>query len=185
MDAFFSMIEHNPLAAGFGAIGLAFQLVWPVFRAHRTIMSVQFGIGADYSIHYALLGAWSGAGVAAVGASQTVLALIAGDRPWLRWAGLALLPAVAVICLLTWVGVASLFAFAAVCLIMIGRMLNDTVRLRIMLLAAAPFGMAYDIAVGAWPALIGGIVSAAVAAAMLLREIRERRVCAAAQPRIA
>ena len=52
-------------------------------------------------------------------------------------------------------------------------------RLRILLLAAAPFGMGYDIMVGSAPALIGGIVSAAIAAVMLGREIRDRRAAVA------
>ena len=63
----------------------------------------------------------------------------------------------------------------AVTLIMVGRMQQDTLRLRVLLLAAAPFGIGYDIAVGAAPALIGGAVSAFVATGMLIREIRSRR----------
>jgi hypothetical protein len=179
MSAFFETIESNPLAVTFGAIGLFCQLIWPVFRARRAIMTAQFGIGADYSAQYALMGAWSGAGVAALGATQTALTLFVGDRPFMRWAGPVFLPVVAVICAATWCGVASLFALAAVSLIMIGRMQADTLRLRILLLAAAPFGMAYDIMVGSAPALIGGIVSAAIAAVMLGREIRDRRAAVA------
>jgi hypothetical protein len=43
-----------------------------------------------------------------------------------------------------------------------------------LLFAASPFGMAYDIIVGATPALVGGIFSAAIALVALLREFRER-----------
>jgi len=178
MDAFVALVEENPLAVAFGVLGLFCQLIWPIFRARRAIMTAQFGIGADYSAHYALMGAWSGAGVAAIGATQTALTIIAGDRPWLRWTGLVFLPIVTVICAVTWAGIASLFALAAVSLIMIGRMQGDTLRVRIFLLAAAPFGMGYDIAVGSVPALIGGIVSATIAVTMLAREFRERRAAA-------
>jgi hypothetical protein len=59
-------------------------------------------------------------------------------------------------------------------------MQRDTLRLRILLLAAAPFGIGYDIAVGALPALIGGLISAVIAVAMLVREIKQRRQPAAA-----
>jgi hypothetical protein len=90
---------------------------------------------------------------------------------------------VAVVCLTTWSGIASLFALAAVTLIMLGRMQQDTLRLRILLLAAAPFGMGYDILVGALPALVGGTLSSVVAATMLVREIRERRSAVAAASR--
>jgi hypothetical protein len=66
---------------------------------------------------------------------------------------------------------------------MIGRMQRDTLRLRICLLSAAPFGIGYDIAVQA-PALIGALVSACIGAIMLVREVMLRRCDAAsgAQP---
>jgi len=175
MEAFTEFFQENPLATAFGAAGLLFQLTWPVFRAHRAIMTMQFGIGADYSLHYALLEAWSGAGVAGLGATQSALAFFVGERPWFRWVGLSFLPMVAAVCWSTWDGLPTVFVFAAVSLIMIGRLQRDTLRLRIFLLSAAPFGMGYDIAVGATPALIGGGVSAIIAAAMLIREIRSRR----------
>jgi hypothetical protein len=178
MNGVTQIFLENPLAAAFGTVGLACQLAWPLFRAHRAIMSVQFGIGADYSVHYALLDAWSGAGVAGLGATQSALAFFAGERPWLRRAGLIFLPIVAATCYATWSGLPTLFALTAVTLIMIGRLQQDTLRLRILLLAAAPFGVGYDVLVGAAPALIGGITSATIATAMLAREIRRRRQAA-------
>jgi hypothetical protein len=169
------ILQENPLAVAFGAAGLFCQLIWPIFQARRAILTAQFGIGADYSMQYALLGAWSGAGVAGVGAMQSALSLFAGDRPWLRHAGLLFLPVVAVISYASWSGIESLFALTAVTLIMVGRIQHDTLRLRILLLLAAPFGIGYDIAVGALPALIGGIASAIIASVKLVREVRSRR----------
>lgn len=174
MDAIAEIFLEHPLATAFGAMGLICQLIWPMFRAHRAILTAQFGVGADYGIHYALLHAWSGAGVAGLGATQTVIACLAGDRPWLRRMGIVFFPIVAAVCVATWSGMASLFALAAVTLTMAGRMQRDTLRLRILLLAAAPFGIGYDILVGA-PAIIGGITSATIATAMLVREIRRRK----------
>jgi hypothetical protein len=169
------MIAENPLAAGFGAAGLACQLTWPLFRARRSILRAQLGIGVDYGVQYALLDAWTGAGVAGLGAAQTLVALCAGERPWLRRLGLAFLPLVAAVCWATWTDVESLFAFLASCLVMLGRLQQDTIRLRALLLAAAPFGIGYDVVVGALPAMIGAITSALIAATMLVREIRRRR----------
>jgi hypothetical protein len=175
MASLVELAQQNPMAVAFGAMGLLCQLIWPVFRARKAIIATQFGIGADYGAQYALLGAWSGAGVAGLGATQTVVAYFAGERPWLRRAGLLFLPVVGVVIYATWSGMASAFALAAVTLIMVGRLQTDTLRLRILLLAASPFGIGYDVMVGALPALIGAIVSASVAAAMLVREIRSRR----------
>lgn len=180
MDGLLDVLRENPLATAFGAAGLLCQLIWPVLRAHRAIMSVQFGIGADYSIHYALLDAWSGAGVAGLGALQSAMAYFYGERRWFRRVGLVFLPVVAAISYATWIGVPTLLAFTAVALIMIGRLQSDTLRLRILLLAAAPFGMGYDLLVGAAPALAGGGVSAIIAFAMLIREIRLRGQAAGA-----
>lgn len=174
-DAFLA----NPLATTFGTMGLLCQLIWPLFHTRRAIMTVQFGIGADYSLQYALLEAWSGAGLAGLGATQSALAFFFGDRPWFRRVGLAFLPIVAAVCWSTWSGVETLFAFAAVVLIMVGRLQSDTLRLRILLLAAATFGMGYDVVIGAAPAMIGAIVSAIIATAMLIREINQRRHAAA------
>jgi hypothetical protein len=181
IDAFLT----NPLATAFGTMGLLCQLIWPLFHARRAIMTVQFGIGADYSLHYALLDAWSGAGVAGLGATQSALAFFYGDRPWFRRVGLVFLPIVAAVCWSTWSGVETLFAFAAVVLIMVGRQQRDTLRLRILLLAAAPFGMGYDIVVGAAPAMVGAMVSAAVATVMLIREINQRRHAAVSAAAVA
>jgi hypothetical protein len=180
MDGLLDVFRENPLATAFGAAGLLCQLIWPVLRDHRAIMSVQFGIGADYSIHYALLDAWSGAGVAGLGALQSAMAYFYGERPWFRRVGLVFLPVVAAISYATWSGWETVFAFIAVALIMVGRVQKDTLRLRILLLAAAPFGMAYDVLVGAAPALAGGGVSAVIAGSMLIREIRLRRQAAGA-----
>jgi Bacterial inner membrane protein len=179
MTGFVELFQENPLAVGFGAMGLLCQLIWPLFRTRRAIMGVQFGIGADYGTQYALLGAWSGAGVAGLGAMQSALALIAGERPWLHRTGYVFLPIVMAIGWATWSGIASLFALVAVTLIIVGRLQQDTLRLRILLLAASPFGMGYDILVGALPALVGGTLSTIIAVTMLLREIRGRKEKAA------
>jgi hypothetical protein len=159
-------------------MGLLCQLIWPLFRTRKAILAAQFGIGASYAIQYALLGAWTGAGIASLGATQTALTLLAGARQPVRWLAALLLSAVWAICLATWNGAPSLAAAAACTLVMVGRMQRDTLRLRICLLSAAPFGIGYDIAVEAAPALIGAIVSACIAAAMLVREIAHRRVAA-------
>jgi hypothetical protein len=177
MGDFAEIFQENPLAAAFGTIGLLCQLIWSVFRARKAIITVQFGIGSHYSVQYALLGAWSGAGVAGLGVLQSVLAFFSDERPWLRNASFFFLPVVGAIGYATWNGIASAsaFALAVVTLIILGRLQRDTLRLRVFLLAAAPFGIGYDIAVSALPALIGGIVSAIIASTMLVREIRSRR----------
>ena len=69
---------------------------------------------------------------------------------------------------------ATFFAVAACSLIMLGRLQKDTITLRWFLLAATPFGIGYDVSVGAVVALAGSVLSAFIAAWMLSREIHFR-----------
>ena len=174
MDGLAELIQGAPLASVFGAAGLLCQLVWPLFRARKAIITAQFGIGANYSVQYAVLDAWSGAIVAGLGAVQSLIVLCAGERPRLNRVGLVLLPIVEAIGLATWTGIETLFALTAVTLIMVGRLQRDTLRLRMFLLVAAPFGIGYDVLVGALPALVGGILSALISMSMLVHEIKHR-----------
>ncbi len=176
MAELMQIFQENPLAVLFGTMGLACQLIWPLFGARKAMLSAQFGIGANYGIQYALLDAWSGAGIACMGATQTAIAFFAGDRPWLRKLGLVFLPALGGVCYITWSGTASFFALTACALVMLGRLQKDTLRLRLFLLAAAPFGISYDVTVGAPVALVGAITSATIATIMLVREFHARRL---------
>lgn len=174
MTSLLEIFTADPLAALFGGLGLTCQLIWPLFSSRRMILTVQLGIGANYGVQYALLEAWSGAGIAFLGATQTAVALSAGDRPFFQKLGLIFLPVVGLISGLTWDGYASLFAMTACTLVMIGRLQADTLLLRVFLLAAAPFGIGYDLAVGAAPALCGAISSATLSSIMLVREMNRR-----------
>jgi hypothetical protein len=170
-----SLLGMEPRAALFGAAGLICQLTWPLMRTRPSILAVQMGIGAGYGIQYAFLGAWSGTAICFLGASQTVIALIAGDRPGLRKLGLVFLPLVWVLAFATWAGISSLFALAACSLTMLGRLQSSTVALRGFMLGAAPFGISYDVSVGAGPALCGAVTSATLSAVILMREVMRRR----------
>jgi hypothetical protein len=169
-----SLITEHPAAVTFGAAGLACQLAWPLFSSRRTMLGVQAGIGTNYAVQYALIDAWSGAGVCMLGATQTVIALMAGNRPWLRWMGLAFLPVVFAICVMTWSGLPSFCSLTACSLVMLGRLQRDTVHLRFLMLAAAPFGMGHDLAVGSVAGLAGACLSASLTALTLRREIHKR-----------
>lgn len=175
MNELITILAEHPAATAFGGLGLVCQLVWPWCHTRRVILSIQFGIGLLYCAQYALLGAFSAAGVCAVGAMQTSLAIAAGDRAWLRRAGLLFLPIVAMLCFVTWNGLPSLFALIGVSFVMIGRLQQSVLRLRVLQLGSAPFAIGHDMLVGAAPALIGCVVSACIASAALLRELRRQR----------
>ncbi len=169
-----SALAEAPLATAFGTLGLAGQLTWPLLRSRHNILAAQLGIAASYAAQYALLGQWTGTGVCTIGASQTLLTLAVNKGAAHRFAGLGFVPAAWLVGYLTWGGPATGLAIIACSLLMLGRVQRDTLRMRAVMLAAAPFGIGYDIAVGALPALAGALMSACIAAAALRREWRAR-----------
>lgn len=174
-----NMLLEYPVAAAFGAAGLTCQLVWPLFRRRPRILAGQFGAASGYAAQYALLEQWSGAGVCAIGATQAVIAMLFGERPWLRHFGFGCIPVAGLLGYVMWNGAASALATAAFCFVAIGRMQRDTLRMRAIILAAAPFGIGHDLAVGAVPALVGAVLSCAIGLVAFRREWLARRHVAA------
>ena len=168
------LIQDLPLAPLFGAAGLAGQVAWPMLRDRQHILAAQLGIACCYATQYALMGQGTGMAVCLVGATQTTIALIAGDRPWLSRTGLVFVPLVLALAVVTWSGLPTLLAASACTLIMLGRMQRDILRMRAVMLCAAPFGIAYDLSVGAVPALIGAVLSLALSALAFRRALQDR-----------
>lgn len=164
-------VDATSLALLCGGVGLFCQIVWPLMHTRRAILRMQSGIGLGYGSQYALLDGWSGAVIAWLGATQNLILLMDRSDRWRPVVGFFFLPLVAIACALSWAGLPSLFAFCACSLVMLGRLQKGTIHLRIMQLLAAPFGVAYDLSVGAMPALCGALMSAAIAALALANEI--------------
>jgi hypothetical protein len=169
------MLVERPLASAFGLLGLACLALWPLFHSRTAILLVQFGIGTSYCIHYLLLEAWTGVGITALGAAQTLATMFFCGHPRLRAAALAFLPLPTVIAGVTWIGLPSLFAAVALTLMMIGRMQLDELRMRALLLTAIPLSMVYDFAVGSLPALAGSTIAMAIGLTMLAHDLALRR----------
>ena len=170
-----TLMQSDMMATAFGSAALAGQVAWPLLKKREHILTLQLGIAAAYAAHYGLQGVTSGATVCLVGATQTTIALLAGDRPWLSRMGLGFIPLVCLVGALTFSGPATILAVTACCLIMLGRLQSDTVRMRALMLAASPFGITHDIFTGAYPALAGALLSAAIAATAFHRELASRR----------
>lgn len=169
-----TQIIDPAFAPVFGLAGLAAQMVWPLFRTRETILMVQLGSVCSYAASYALMGQTSATATCLIGAIQTTIALIAGNRPWLSQAGYAFIPAVLILGLMTYSGLPTLLVIAACSLSMIGRMQRDPLRMRSVQMSATPFGATHDLVVGAWPAAMGAVVSFTIAAVAFRRELRLR-----------
>jgi len=163
----------DPAAAPlFGTAGLAVRVVSPLFARREQILTAQLAASCLFAASYALMDQSTATAVCLIGATQTTLALIAGDRPWLNRMGYVFLPVVLVLGAATYSGLPTILAVTACCLMMIGRLQQDLMRMRGIQLCASPFGAAHDIVVGAWPCLAGAILSFTVAAAAFRRELR-------------
>jgi len=169
MSLMFQLFNDRPLAAAFGLVGLFLLSAWPLLGNRIAILAAQFGIGAAFVTHYLLLEAWTGVAITAVGAAQSFLALAANDHPVIRRLAWSLLPLPALIAWVTWTGVPTLFATTALTLMMIGRMQRSETRLRLVLLAATPFGMVHDAMIGSLPAFAGGGIALILGAFVLVQ----------------
>ena len=168
------IIQFGCVALLPGVVGLLAQLTWPLLHTRRGILSVQAAIGLGYGTQYALLGAWSGAAVAWLGGVQTLLVLFLGAHH-MRSVAIGVFPVLLLLGTATWSGIPTLLALTASGLTMLGRMQQDTLRLRRLQLAAAPIGAAHDFYVGALAAFAGAVASAVIAALALRREVSARR----------
>ena len=165
----------DPTAAPLiGAAGLMARIVSPLFTRRETILFAQLASSGLFASSYGLMDQQTGAAVCLIGAIQTTVALIAGERPWLNRMGYVFLPVVLIMGIATFAGLPTILAVTACCLTMIGRLQRDLMRMRGIQLCAGPFGAAYDIAVQAWPALFGAILSFTIAAAAFRREMNRR-----------
>ena len=166
----------DPSAAPlFGAAGLAARVASPLFSRRDQILTTQLAASCLFAASYALMNQQTATSVCLIGATQTTVALIAGDRPWLNRMGYVFLPVVLAMGATTFSGLPTILAVTACCLMMIGRLQQDVMRMRGIQLCASPFGAAHDIVVGAWLCLAGAILSFAIAAAAFRRE-RIRRL---------
>ena len=167
-------VSDVPLATAFGVSGLVAQLAWPLLRTREAMLTIQLGAACSYAASYALMDQHTATAVCLTGALQTSVALLAGDRPWLARLGYVFLPAVLAIGVATYSGLPTILMVTACCLVMIGRMQPDLLRMRGVQLTASPFGAAHDVAVGAWPCLLGALVSFTIAMTGFRRELRSR-----------
>lgn len=170
MTPVFASLFDPSTAPLFGAAGLAARMVSPLFVRRDQILTAQLAASCLFAASYALMDQRTATSVCLIGATQTTVALIAGDRPWLNRMGYVFLPVVLIMGVATFSGLPTVLAVTACCLMMIGRLQQDLIRMRGIQLCSGPFGAAHDIVIGAWPCLAGAILSFGIAAAAFRRE---------------
>ncbi|MBL8672075.1 MAG: YgjV family protein [Alphaproteobacteria bacterium] len=174
-----AMLDY-PAASALGAIGLVCGVLWPVFRSRSRMLWLHVAGAVCWTLHYAFMGAMSGAASNAVMLLQAAAAIPLGLHPRFRLVYLASLPILVAVVAWTWAGWPSAFAAIGAGLVSLGRYQLDVLRFRAAILAALPFWFGHNLLVMSVPAMAADVVCAATSGWMLWRTWREGRAPARA-----
>ncbi len=154
--------------AGFcGIAATAGLAVWPLFRSRGAMLTLQLGALALLSLHYALLGVTTAAIVNGLSTLQLIACLALGTHPRLRWIGYGLAGLMVASSILTWQGLISLLSTAGNVVIAIGRLQVNADRMRLLVLAGAPFWILHDLIIAS-PVVLADTLCLLVGLAALL-----------------
>lgn len=146
-----SQIEPVLLFQGIGFIALALGLISVQWKHRQHILLTQLLASVFWVIHFALVGAASGAAMNAVGALRTFIVYRLGEgnnRPRLvLW---MLLFLVLIVGLVIWQNWLSALPLLAMLLATIAFWQRDEQRIRWLLLAVAPIWFVYNFMYGSW-----------------------------------
>ncbi|WP_148219313.1 YgjV family protein [Azospirillum sp. B510] len=156
----------------FGFCGTLGGMLWPFFRSRTGMLLVQLVPCLCFALHFAMVGAPTGAALNGLAALQVAAALALGSRPGFRIVYLAILPVIALAMALTWTGVPSAFAAAGTALISIARYQTEVTRFRGTMLVALPCWFLHNCLVGSLPAMVSDLTGIVVNGWKLLRGSR-------------
>ncbi len=169
----------NPAAATAGIFAMVCLTSWPLFRSRRGILLAQLGAGVGFATHYALLDLAAPSLVNVLGSVQTVAALFAPRSRALNRIGYGLIPLMMAAGIYFWNGPESMLCVMAMGLIAFGRMQDNQLALRLLILSGGVFWTVHDYLVESWIALTADIGAATLGIAalftMLFRVTIERR----------
>ena len=153
--------------------------VAPMFRTRQTILLVQLAAGICFAAHYYCLGISVASLATVLGAVQTGAAIFSAKGAAMNRLGYGLIVLMALVGLWFWQGPISALSVGAVTLIALGRMQQDELHLRLLLLAGGGLWIAHDFIGEAWIALTADVGAALVGvvalSAMLVRVTIEWR----------
>ena len=121
-------------ATAAGALGVMANGVWPHLRSRRQILAVQVFCSAMFALHYALLGAHTGAAMCAAGALQSLAAATLRGRWALGGVFGATIAATLAMTAATWSGLPSALALAGQSMSAFGRLQHREQAIRLAFL---------------------------------------------------
>lgn len=149
-------VDH--LASMSAFLAILYLGAWPLFRSRSAMLLMQLSALGWLTLHYALVGAVTAAGVNLLGAIQIAACLLVGNRPRWQWVGYALAILIVVMGIVTWQGIVSALAVIGMCLVALGRAQAGAQAMRVLVLAGAPFWLIHDLLIAS-PIAIADAIS--------------------------
>lgn len=174
------MIADLSAADALGALGTLFGATWSLFRTRKGMLVAQLMIGVFFSLHYLLIGAYTGALMNGLAALQALAAIPLGTRPEFRKVYVLTLPLIAAGLWLTWTGPPSLFAALGMTFVSIARYQTDGLRFRLFMMPAIPSWAVHNWMVWSVPGLISDAFGLLFNVMNTVRDLRARRAAAGA-----
>ncbi|WP_374367249.1 YgjV family protein [Dongia sp.] len=158
--------EHLASVSAFLAI--LYLGAWPLFRSRVAMLAMQLTALGWLTLHYALVGAMTAAGVNLLGAIQIAVCLLSGDRPRWQWIGYALAGLIVAVGIITWEGFISGLAVIGMAFVALGRAQAGAQAMRVLVLAGTPFWLIHDLLIAS-PIAIADAISLMVGLWSLIR----------------
>jgi Bacterial inner membrane protein len=174
------MLQSISLASLFGFAGVAANVIWPLMKSREHLLAGQVVACLLMFIHFALLGASTGAAVMATAGVQAAIAIPLGKSKNFRLLYLASLTLTPAICYLSWHGPASAFSSLALAIVCIANYQQSFVLQRVLLMCAILAWIAHNILVASVPALVSNALTLCTSSLMLYRTLMSMRSAEAA-----
>jgi hypothetical protein len=165
-------ISSPSLAAIFGFAGVAANVTWPLMRRRSGLLAWQAMACSLMFLHFALLGAQTGALIMLVAGLQALLAIPLGKSPKFKRIYVASLVFTRIVCYLTWQGPQSVFSSLALAIVCVANFQLNQVHQRTMLLTAIFAWVAHNILVNSIPGLISNALAFSVSSLMLFKAMK-------------
>lgn len=179
------ILAANPVANLWGVVCVALGATWPLYKTRRGVLWAQAAVHVAFSLHFYLLGAYTGSLMNALGLGQALAAIPLGKKPGFKIIYLLTLPVIAAGAVLTWQGVPSVFSSLALAMFSLARYQTNIMAMRVLMLLGILGWTVHDILVLSIPGLAADAISFATSLWMIRREMKFARLSEARSEAVA
>jgi hypothetical protein len=165
------------IATNFGVLGVFANTIWPLIKNRQLFLMGQLVACTLMGIHFALLGATTGAIVVFVAGIQILLAVPLESHPKFKTVYLLSLLLTPFVCWYSWQGIPSIFSSLALLFFCIGNLQVRAKNMRILLILCIFGWIGHNLLIGSYPALVSNGLALITSIYGLYRENRPKMVC--------